>query len=454
MKRALFILFAFHLFLTNFACAQQTELLEWAKALGGSVVGYSIAVDASGNVFTTGFFTGTVDFDPGATTFNLTPVSSRDIFVSKLDASGNFVWARAMGGTGAAGTGFSIATDASGNVFTTGEFVGTFDFDPSAATFTLTSTSPGSVDVFVSKLDPAGNFVWARAMGGSNPDRGESIATDASGNVFTTGYFSGPAAADFDPGPATFNLTSAGSVDIFVSKLDAAGNFVWAKALRGPSLEVGNSIATDASGNVFTTGYFRGTTDFDPGAATFNLIPAGSEDIFISKLDASGNFVWARAMGGTGSDVGRSIATDPSGNVLTTGLFNLTADFDPGAATFTLTASAGLQRIFVSKLDASGNFVWAGALGGANGDTGESIATDASGNVFTTGTFIGATDFDPGASIFTLSSTAGSSDIFISKLDASGNFVWAGAMGGSSGGDVGESITTDVSGNVDRKSVV
>jgi hypothetical protein len=141
------------------------------------------------------------------------------------------------------------------------------------------------------------DFAWAKGIGATDgDDRAYSIAVDAAGNVYTTGYFEGT--ADFDPSAGVFNLTSAGSVDIFVSKLDASGNFVWAKAMGGTSIDQATSIAVDASNNVYTTGYFYNTADFDPSAGVANLTSAGSGDIFVSKLDASGNFVWAKAMGG------------------------------------------------------------------------------------------------------------------------------------------------------------
>ena len=305
----------------------QTPSFEWAKSAGGTTndLGRDIATDVSGNVYTTGDFSGTVDFDPGAGVFNLTSQGSSDIFVSKLDANGNFVWAKAMGGP-SGDNGNSVAVDASGNVYTTGTFRFTSDFDPGPSVFNLIDPAgAGGADIFVSKLDASGNFIWAKQMGGPEFDNSSSIAVDNSGNVFTTGYFQ--LTADFDPGPATFNLTST-VTDIFVSKLDALGNFVWAKAMGGTGVSEGRSITTDLSGNLYTTGQFDGVTDFDPSAGVFNLT-AASEDIFVSKLNASGNFVWAKQLGGASSDYGFSIAVDASGNVHTTGSFASTADFDP-----------------------------------------------------------------------------------------------------------------------------
>jgi len=416
---------------------------EWvmAKAMGGSEneSGHSITLDASGNIYTTGYFQGTVDFDPGAGTFDLTSDGEADIFISKLNGSGSFEWALSMGGTDE-DFGYSIALDASGNVYTTGNFQGTADFNPGAGVFNLTSVADW--DIFISKLDNSGNFVWAKAISGTNTDQSNTIALDASGNVYTTGWFGNT--TDFDPGAGVFNLTSAGDNDIFISKLDNAGNFVWAKAMGGTGADDGNSIALDASGNVYTTGDFSSTADFDPGAGVFNLTSAGGTDIFISKLDNTGNFVWAKAMGGTGGDYGNEIDLDASGNVYTTGYFNNTADFDPGAGVFNLT-SAGNHDIFISKLDNTGNFVWAKAMGGTDVDHSNSIAVDASGNVYTTGFFKITADFDPGTGIFNLISF-GTSDIFISKLDESGNFVFALNAGGTAG-ESGNSIALDASGN-------
>jgi hypothetical protein len=423
--------------------------LLWAKGMGGTGYdrGNAITVDSNGNVYTTGKFLGTADFDPGEGEFNLTSAGSNDdVFVSKLDSSGNFVWAKRMGGY-SDDEGCGIAVDSTGNVYTVGIHEGG-DFDPGTGTFTLGTS--GGYDIFVSKLDSNGDFVWAKGWGGWNGDAGYGIALDSSGNIYTTGYFRNT--ADFDPGAGVFNLVTPGNTsepDVFVSKLDNSGNFVWAKQLGGTGdyygdSDEGHGIAVDTSGNVYTTGFFVGTADFDPGAGTFDLTSAGGLDIFVSKLDSNGDFVWAKRIAGTGTyDEGHGIALDSNGNVYTTGYFRDTADFDPGAGTFNL-SSAGLGDIFISKLDSSGGFIWARNMGGADGDEGKSITLDSKGNVYTTGFFNGTADFDPGPGIFDLTSAR----IFVSKLDSNGDFIWAKNMGGVSYYDVGFSIVTDASGNV------
>ncbi|HEX6428217.1 MAG TPA: SBBP repeat-containing protein, partial [Niastella sp.] len=414
--------------------AQAQPVYDWAKSAGSITAEFvhGITSDAAGNVYVTGEFNGTVDFDPGPGTQILTATGA-DIFICKFDASGNLVWVKSINQEG----GYSIAVDVAGNVYTTGLFGGTIDFDPGPGTYPLTSA--GSSDIFVSKLDASGNFVWAKAMGGANYEQGNSIAVDAAGNVYTTGITDG---GDFDPGPGTQLLTGR----TFISKLDAAGNYVWAASLAAAN---GYSIAVDATGNVYTTGYFaNASADFDPGPGTYNVPYGGNADIFISKLDASGNFVWAKSMGGANDDVGGSLALDASGNIHITGAFQNSVDFDPGPGTTTLTTSTNVSDIFVSKLDASGNLLWAKSMGSSSVDEGVSLAVDAVGNVYTVGLFNGTVDFDPGVGTQNLTAASGTSDVFVSKLDASGNYVWAYQLGNGSDSEGYWYITVNGNDNV------
>lgn len=421
----------------------KAQTLKWAKSFGGSGsdFGYSVKTDGLGNVYTTGYFNGTADFDAGSGTYNLTSNGKADIFVQKMDPSGNFLWAKSFGGPND-DYGNSIALDGSGNVYITGYFAGTVDFDPGTGISNLTSAG-GSYDVFIQKLDPNGNFIWAKSFGGPGDCRGYSIITDDLGNVITTGSFEGT--SDFDPGTGTTNLTSAGGTEIFVQKSDSAGNFLWARSFGGISYDFSLSLTTDDSGNVYTTGHFEGTADFDPGTGTFSLKASGIADIFIQKMDASGNFLWAKSFGGTGGDYGHSIAADASGNIFTTGNFQGKVDFDPGTGVANL-SSLGNADIFIQKLDPSGNFLWAKSFGGTGADRGNSVFSDASGNVYTTGYFENTADFDPGTGTTNFTS-AGKADIFIHKLDPSGNFLWGKSFGGRNY-EYGFSILADASGNV------
>lgn len=428
----------------------KTQTFTWAKRAGSGTmdIGEAITTDAAGNVYITGFFQGTVDFDPGPGIANLSNSAGDDVFVAKYNSSGNFVWVKQFGGNSSFHHGKGIAVDGLGNVYTTGYFMGTVDFDPASTTANLSAM--GQTDIFVSKLDPNGNYIWARRFGNTSADEGMSIAVDATGNVFTTGYFTGN--VDFDPSTAVFTLNNSAGGDGFISKLDAVGNFVWAKQFGGSSgYTVINDLALDPSGNILTTGYIQSVTDFDPGPGSYTLSSVGGYDIFISKLDASGNFVWATSTGNISDDIGEGIDVDASGNVYTAGHFLGTVDFDPGAAVYNFTNTAG-DDSFVSKLDASGNLIWVKQLtaGTSYENHAYDVAVDPAGNVFTTGFFGGTGDFDPSTtSTYTLTSAGGAYNIFVSKLDMNGNFVWACTMGSPSGaGSESRGISVDGSGNV------
>ncbi len=436
-KTVLHFIFCFCIYNMN----AQLPQLDWARSCGDSFndMGACIAKDASGNVYTAGYFGGTVDFDPGPGTYTLTAAGGFDCFVMKLDASGNFVWAKGMGGSGH-DFAWGIAVDLSGNVYTTGSFLNGGDFDPGPSTYSFTSL--GFEDVFVSKLNSLGNFVWAKQMGGTSGDIGQSIKIAGGGNVIVGGYFGG--SGDFDPGVGVTTLTSAGGEDIFISTLTATGNFIWAKQMGGTGNDNANSIAVDAAGSVYSTGSFQSTADLDPGAGVANLTSAGSYNVFVSKLDLNGNYVWAKAMGGTFADIGFGITADLSGGLYIAGSFIGISDYDPNAGVFNL-SSTGQSDIFVCKLNSSGNFVYAKNMGSAFDDEAKCIEVDAAGNVFLGGYYGGISDMDPGSATYTLN-CSGPADVFISKFDATGNFLWAEGMG-SVGYDYALGITVDPTGS-------
>ena len=418
-------------------------------------------MDGSGNVLLTGSFRGTADFDPGSGTESITSLGSDDVFVVKLNSSGQLVWAKSVGGTGN-DQGAAVAVDDSGNVYVAGSFSGTADFDPDSGTANVSAV--GFEDGFVMKLDADGAYQWAKQIGGTGPEYARGIAVDSSGNVFTTGYFQG--SVDFDPGSATSTLASAGGNDAFLQKLDSDGNYDWAIRLGSAANDEGYSVTTDISDNVLVHGIFQGTVDFDPGAGADSRTTTGSYAAYILKLDSSGGFVWVSVFVAGRSPVfsssrGKSIAVDGSDNVYTTGYFEGTADFDPSAGSSNLT-SAGNWDVYVTKLDSSGALQWARALGGSMDDYGRSIAVDGSGNVYTTGEFNDSADFDPGPGSLILSSPGGTDDhdVFVSKLNSSGSFVWAKSFVGTDAGcspfdescdnyrEDASGIGTDSSGNV------
>ena len=392
----------------------------WAKRFGGlgSDTGKSIVADSSGNILVTGDFQATVDFDPGEGEASRTANGgSYDFFVLKLSSSGNFLWVNSVGGTGS-DSGIFIAVDRDGNCLVTGIFSDVVDFDPSDRVVSLSARDMG-LDIFVSKFDTAGKHLWSNRRGGAGTDIGDAIGVDSSGNIYSSGIFAG--LVDFDPSNGEANLTSVGTNDIFISKFNPAGVFLWAKQYGGSSSDRNTPIFVDSNGNIYASGDFSGTVDFMPGEGVSNLTAAGTKDNFILKLDSSGNLSWVKRFGSNGaSATGARTSVDINGNVYYTGAFSGTVDFDPGDVVLELTSSGSSQDIFVSKLNSLGAFVWAKRIGGSSSDSGQAIALDNTGNVYTTGYFTGNIDFDPGDGTANLTSDIGK-DIFISKLDSSGN---------------------------------
>ncbi|MCE3278273.1 MAG: hypothetical protein K0S44_464 [Bacteroidetes bacterium] len=321
----------------------------WASLLGDGSYSYgsSISVDPFGNVLTTGYFSGTADFDPGADTFNLVAYAgSFDAYISKLDMAGNLSWVRKIGHSGA-DYGTSVNADSTGNIYISGSFQNTVDFDPSPVIYHMSSA--GSADAFILKLDLQGNFLWSHRFGSYENDYCNDVSLDGNCNIYICGTFKGT--SDFNPNAGVYNMTSSGSTtqDIFIIKIDSLSNFIWAKQMGGISNEYPCSIFLDALNNIYTTGYFLATSDFDPGPATMNLTSSGSQDIFISKLDNSGNYLWAKQIGAGGSDYSYSIAVDPAYNIYTTGRFQSQVDFDPNSGVYNLTGMPGSS--FIHKLN-------------------------------------------------------------------------------------------------------
>jgi hypothetical protein len=401
------------------------QTFSWAKQLGSTTgsasnwINQSITVDGSGNVYTIGTFSGTLDFDPGAGVTNVTSSSSgtaTDLYVSKVNSSGSLVWLQKLDNVSHSFKGITI--DAAANVYIGGTFSGTVDFDPGAGSYPLTSA--GGDDAFIAKLNSTGGFVWAQRFGGAGTDNAKAVAVDGNGNVCLTGAFSGTVDFSTDANNP-FVLSAAGGSDAYILKVDALGNFSWVTTVSTASADFGQAVRTDAAGNVYSMGKSSG--------------------MFIQKQDPSGNVIWSNITSTTSLLGGNAMALDASGNIYTCGDFNHTVDFDPGAGVYNLVSVDGStgggsgpinNDIFIQKLDNSGNFVWAKQITGPGFENAFSIAIDAFSNVYTTGYFSGGTaiyDFDPGPGTYGFK-CAGLGNGWVLKLNSSGNFVWASQFAG------------------------
>ena len=436
------ITFLFALSIVSLNTFSQNVNFDWVKQIGGTGwdPALKISLGPDGDIYSCGAFEATSDFDPGVGVFNMTSQASRDGYIMKLNSLGDFEWAIQLTGPSEVRVS-GMDVDPSGDIYCTGIFYSTTDFDPGAGVFNMTAVGNG--DFFVAKYNSSGDFLWAKHMpqtsGGNFNQWGNSITIDIDGSTLVTGYFDGT--VDFDPGVGVYSMTGQGGFDIFILKLNSSGNFEWARQFGGTAADQGNSIKTDSKGNVYSTGSFSETVDFDPGVGTHDLTAFAASDIFILKLDSSGIFKWVHSFGDAWGDMGNAIDVDKNDNVYATGVFpGGTIDFDPGPGVTNL----GFGGAFIVKFDSLGVLGWAKGFSGSAHPLG--IVVDSIGSVYSCGRYSGTTDMDPGASVENLN-TYGSWDAYLSKLDSSGNYVWAKHMGGSAA-DYAYDLSIDSEGSV------
>ncbi|HLP12865.1 MAG TPA: gliding motility-associated C-terminal domain-containing protein [Flavobacteriales bacterium] len=323
-----------------------------------------------------------------------------------------------------------VATDNSGNVIATGYFTQTVSFG--AISLTTTSVS----DVFIVKYDNAGNVLWAKKAGGVGADRGLSIRTDNAGNIYVTGYYASTATF------GSTTLTTSGTQDVFITKLDASGNFKWARSVGGPDIDYGNGISVDLNGNVVVTGQYKATADFGSGFVftSMNNTTTGlpTYDIFVLKLDSTGNTLWAKPAYAPYNDKGMDVDCDAGGNIYVCGQFSDTITIDVTHNNIALNAA------FILKLSPAGNELE--FLRMASGMTiAYSIDVDVNNNVNVCGDYIGTLVIGNFPS--TIVPSTGSKNIFIVRVDPSLDVVWA-SHAGSTSEVTARSIATDPSANV------
>ena len=425
----------------EFAGHSQLPVLQWAKTFTNANIwnyttynnGRSVSVDQQGNVYSAGLFTHTVDFDPGPAVYPITGggggTSEYGIYISKLDADGNFVWAKQIPVI-VEFADIELKTDNSGNVYLTSYIGDPADMDPGPAVQIMNPI--GAKDAFVVKLDTDGNLVWAKQFGGPGDTvpMPNILEIDENNNVIICGLFNNT--VDFDPGPSTYNLTSTAHMQSFITKLNSKGELIWAKQFGNSPVVYSNAnirdVECDLQGNIYTVGGFAGSCDFDPGPGVYTLSAASTMDGFIAKIDANGNFSWAKKIANTtntysGWIFSRGIDIDDMNNVITTGTFIGTYDFDPGTVDNSIASPLGYDS-YILKLNKNGEFVWVKIIGGNDADGGNDVVVDSDNNIYTVGEYGPSVDFDPGPGIVTINSPYYGPSVLV-KLNSDGNFVYA-----------------------------
>lgn len=313
--------------------------------------------------------------------------------------------------------------DSQGAVITIGTFLNSTDLDPGPGVFTVTSN--GNADVFIQKVDAFGNFLWGASFGAStsSPESAASVTVDSQDNIILTGRTS--STVDLDPGPGTDFQTTPNTVyAVYVIKLDPQGQYIWGRIFGGIGSDAGYGVAVDSQDNIITAGALgNAVADLDPGPGVFNAGGNGMSEIFVQKMDRDGIFIWGAAMGGTANDIAYGLAVDANDDVLVTGEFRNTVDFDPGPGVASLT-SGGAEDIFVLKLLSNGSYAWAHRFGNTGSERGRAITVGPDGGPVLTGRITSATDFDPGPGQFLLAGSF-TEDAFLCKLTSNGDFAWA-----------------------------
>jgi hypothetical protein len=359
--------------------------------------------------------------------------------VAKYSPTGALRWAQPLGASVAEEV-WGLAADGDGNVYVTGWFSGNLNGR---------GTGAARSSAFVEKLDGDGNVVWTNSLAVANPvgpygipalaaGIGYGIAVDSARNVYVTGAFTGIATLDGGVSP----ITSSGNGwarSGFAAKLNSVGTFVWADPIGvgrpyyNDGAE-GRAIAVDSARNVYVTGDFSGTVNFNPAAGGLWRTATGLESAFVTRLDANGHFVWNAQVGGNVGGRGQGIAVDSAGTVYATGALNEN-----------WSSSNPTSDLFVAKFAADGTPGWLRDVAGTV-NTGNALAVDNAGNLYATGLFRGTANFAPGFG----SVTAAGLDAFVAKLDSLGNFVWVGDMrgGSASASSEGKAIAADSLGRI------
>ncbi|MFZ1704884.1 MAG: T9SS type A sorting domain-containing protein [Saprospiraceae bacterium] len=412
--------------------------LQWVKQFGGyseGGTGNSVITDNFGNVFSTGQYYGeSWDFDPGSDVFLLETGSGSAAYVSKLDKNGEFLWAKSIGSGWGVGTALDL--DDSGNLYVTGRF--------------------GTFTVFISKINQNGEIIWTKYLESTNSAFiGSSLSLDSENNIYISGFSYFEDIIDLDPSPSEYliytksftakydqdgniiwgidfgygsNTRVSANIndDIFVvgsksggigiSKINKSGTVIWEKIIDGDRIGENYGIFVDNSANLYITGYFKGTWDFDPGIQIKNLTAVGKSNSFLLKLDDNGNFKWVTQLRTSDYSFGISVAVDNEGNVYNTGTFEETTDFDPGPGENLLT-SIGFTDGYILKLDSTGKFLDAMQMGAIDEEIdANSIHVDDNGFIYSTGVFSGTVDFNPSNEFYNLTNIGSSRDAFVVKL--------------------------------------
>jgi hypothetical protein len=379
----------------------------WVRTWGGVTddIGYGICCDSSSNIFITGQFLYEVDFDPGPDE-DIHTASPAGAFLSKFDQNLNYCWTKTWGNPGDGWCYGIKIINLNDENYIIGQFADTVDFDPGPESEIRTAV--GLYDIFLSKFDASGNFIWVNTWGGLKNDWGRGFTYDSDNALYVTGSFHD--LVDFDPSNSEDLHSSNGITDVFVTKFTSDGEWIWSVTWGGILDDDGWDITATQSENIFVTGCFNDSVDFNPNEGVDLHTSNGEADIFVSNLILDSNYKWAKTMGGIQTDIGFSITCDNSDNFYLTGSFQDSFDFDPDPVDIQNITSIGSSDFFFSQFKEDGNLNWVTAWGTENLDQPFDITLDNLNHSIYIGGF--------------KNSTFMGHHMYISKFDLNGNMLW------------------------------
>jgi hypothetical protein len=316
--------------------------------------------------------------------------------------------------------GYSVCTDLYENVYSAGIFQDTIFFETSSGSDTIIQDT-GTDHCFIQKIDNNGEILWLKSLKSDLSVSVNSMVTDSLGNLYLLGQFGG--STDFNPDEDVTSITTLGTSEVFILKLNPNGSLVWIKTLVGEagSQTSGTCINIDLDGHLVIAGEIYGTSDLDPGVLTNSYSTPTETHTFIEKLDTAGNLIWTRIIEASSPN---ALEIDPDNNLYLVGSFIGDTDFDPsGNQVIKTSASLGYYDAYTLKLNSNGDFMWVNAIGGLYGDLGVDVCVDSLGNVYTVGRFRSTVDFDPSIDTFEITAV-GFDNSFVLKTDSVGVFKW------------------------------
>ncbi len=374
--------------------------LIWARAFGGTGNDSAdgLAIDQLGRIHVTGSYDPPVNFSTAGGNASPGDQGGIDAFILSLDTDGNYL--SVIGGGGdESDHGTALVTDEENNIYATGSYEGSSQFSGPGQSSAASFFPYGMKDVFMVKIGSDLLVEWDDQFGGINSnDVPTSITLDSQNNIFIGGTFS--ATCHFDPssGNNLAQFQSTGFNDYFITKRDNLGEYLWVKTFGGSNDEKVNDIEIDTFDNIYATGYFENTVDFDPDpeyeAVLYTGVPGNGKRTFIQKLDANGEYIWVYQLESATRNEGNALVLSQTAGVYIGGFFFDSADFNPGPQTYTVSSVASTSDVYLLNLTDAGTFVDVLTFGGDNTDQDYALAIDAQSAVYAAGKFASAFDID------------------------------------------------------------